>query len=70
MTLSHGSCDGIIAGAPSGHSGFGYDSIFVVPDFGVTMASLPPDVKNRLSHRARALENIKPILQRLSLAAA
>ncbi|MDE2485144.1 MAG: RdgB/HAM1 family non-canonical purine NTP pyrophosphatase [candidate division NC10 bacterium] len=70
LTLAYGSCDGVIAEAPSGDSGFGYDPIFVVPDFGVTMALLPPDVKNRISHRARALENIKPLLQRLSLAAA
>ena len=70
MTLSHGSCDGMIAEAPSGHSGFGYDSIFVVPDLGVTMASIPPDVKNRISHRARALESIKPILRRVLCAAA
>ncbi|MDE2060690.1 MAG: RdgB/HAM1 family non-canonical purine NTP pyrophosphatase [candidate division NC10 bacterium] len=70
LTLSHGSCDGIIAESLSGNSGFGYDPIFIVPDLGVTMASLPPEVKNRISHRARALENMKPYLQRLSLAAA
>lgn len=69
LPLFHGSCHGIIAEAPSGHGGFGYDPIFIVPDHGVTMASLPPDVKNRISHRARALEKAKPLLQRLSLAA-
>lgn len=66
LSLSHGSCDGIIAEAPSGNGGFGYDPIFIVPDLGTTMASLPPDVKNRISHRARALLEIKPLLQRLS----
>lgn len=70
LTLFHGSCHGIIAEAPSGNGGFGYDPIFIVPDHGVTMASLPPNVKNRISHRARALEQAKPLLQRLSLAAA
>ncbi len=70
LSLAHGSCDGMIAEVPSGDSGFGYDPIFIVPKFAATMASLPPDVKNRVSHRARALENIKPLLQRLSLAAA
>lgn len=70
LTLFHGSCQGIIAEVPSGNSGFGYDPIFIVPDLGVTMASLPPGVKNRISHRARALEKTKPLLQRLSLAAA
>ncbi|MBZ0168940.1 HAM1 protein [Candidatus Methylomirabilis lanthanidiphila] len=69
LTLSHGSCDGIISEVPSGHSGFGYDSIFTVPGFDATMASLPTDVKNRISHRARALENVKPLLRRLALVA-
>lgn len=70
LNLAHGSCGGMIAEVPSGDSGFGYDPIFIVPGLGATMASLPPDVKNRVSHRARALENMKPLLQRLSLAAA
>lgn len=70
LALSHGSCEGVITESPCGAGGFGYDPIFVVPDLGVTMASLPPMVKNRVSHRARALEKIKPLLQRLSLAAA
>lgn len=70
LSLSHGSCHGTIAEVPCGNGGFGYDPIFIVPDLGVTMASLPPDVKNRISHRARAIEKIKPLLQRLSLAAA
>jgi XTP/dITP diphosphohydrolase len=70
VMLSHGSCDGIIAESLGGNSGFGYDPIFIVPDRGATMASLPSEVKNRISHRARALENMKPYLQRLSLAAA
>lgn len=70
LTLFHGSCHGMIAEVPGGNSGFGYDPIFIVPDLGVTMASLPQGVKNRISHRARALEKTKPLLQRLSLAAA
>ena len=69
LNLSYGSCQGIIAEAPCGDGGFGYDPIFIVQDLGVTMASLPPDVKNRISHRARAIESTKPLLQRLSLAA-
>lgn len=70
LALSHGSCDGIIAEVPSGESGFGFDPIFIVPELGATMASLPPEVKNRISHRTRALLDIKPLLQRLSLVAA
>ncbi|MDD5558781.1 RdgB/HAM1 family non-canonical purine NTP pyrophosphatase [Candidatus Methylomirabilis sp.] len=64
LTLFHGSCQGIIAEAPNGDGGFGYDPIFIVPEYGVTMASLPPDAKNRISHRARALEKAKPLLRR------
>ena len=69
LSFFQGSCHGIIAEVPSGNGGFGYDPIFIVPDLGVTMASLPPDVKNRISHRARAIESTKSLLQRLSLAA-
>ncbi|CBE68890.1 MAG: RdgB/HAM1 family non-canonical purine NTP pyrophosphatase [Candidatus Methylomirabilis oxygeniifera] len=68
LALSYGSCDGMIAEAPSGNGGFGYDPIFIVPDLGASMASLQPDVKNRISHRARALLDIKPLLQRLASA--
>jgi XTP/dITP diphosphohydrolase len=50
-----GTCEGRIAERPSGHEGFGYDPIFFVPTFGRTMGELPPDLKNRISHRARAL---------------
>ncbi len=67
--LAHGSCDGIIAKAPCGDNGFGYDPIFIVPEHGVTMACLPPDVKNRISHRARALEKAKGFLRGLKLSA-
>src|SRR5574341_2098871 len=68
LTLAHGSCDGMIAEVPSGDGGFGYDPIFIVPELAATMASLPPEVKNRVSHRARALQNIRPLLERLALA--
>jgi len=57
-------CEGIIAPAPVGTGGFGYDPIFFLPELGVTMAQLPPDAKNRLSHRGRAVALIKPLLRR------
>ena len=69
LFLTHGTCEGIIAHAPVGGEGFGYDPIFVVPEQGVTMASLPRDLKNRISHRARALEKMKPFLRSLSFTA-
>lgn len=57
-----GTCEGIIALEPSGDSGFGYDPVFFMPEHGCTMAQLAPEVKNRISHRARALLAVRPLL--------
>lgn len=62
-----GSVEGYIAWQPRGEHGFGYDPIFYVPEFGRTMAQLEPAVKNRISHRARALQAALPLLRRLVL---
>ncbi|MDR7404212.1 MAG: RdgB/HAM1 family non-canonical purine NTP pyrophosphatase [Armatimonadota bacterium] len=61
-----GVCEGEIAPAPRGSHGFGYDPIFLVPEFGKTMAQLPPAVKNRISHRARAIAAARPFLRMLA----
>lgn len=58
---AHGWCDGSIAGAPVGGHGFGYDPLFVLPD-GRRMAELPPEQKNRVSHRASAYRRLLPVL--------
>lgn len=62
---THGVCEGRIAAAPRGDHGFGYDPIFLVEDFGyaLTMAELPAEVKNRISHRARASRAARDMLQ-------
>ena len=57
-----GECQGKIALAPKGSHGFGYDPVFSLPQLGMTMAALEPEVKNRISHRAKALEKLKLIL--------
>ncbi len=57
-----GKCRGQITFAPRGEQGFGYDPIFFLPELGKTMAELDPEVKNRISHRARALEKLKELL--------
>ena len=57
-----GVCEGAIAQSPRGRGGFGYDPIFVVAGDGRTMAELPPDLKNQISHRARALRAAEPSL--------
>ncbi|MGQ9717680.1 MAG: RdgB/HAM1 family non-canonical purine NTP pyrophosphatase [Anaerolineae bacterium] len=65
LYTTEGTCEGVIATAPAGTGGFGYDPVFYLPEFGCTMAQLPLEVKNRISHRARAVEAALPILQRL-----
>jgi XTP/dITP diphosphohydrolase len=59
---ARGECPGRIALAPAGAQGFGYDPVFWVEEYGATMAQLGPEVKNRISHRARALAALKEIL--------
>lgn len=61
-----GTCEGRIATAPRGSGGFGYDPVFMVPAYGKTMAQLPPVVKNRISHRARAFAAARPYLRALA----
>ena len=58
-----GSCNGRIARAPRGSNGFGYDPLFLVDGRGgTTMAELSADEKNRISHRGRAVEALRPAL--------
>jgi XTP/dITP diphosphohydrolase len=57
-----GICEGVIAFGPAGQNGFGYDPIFYLPDRGVTMAQLPAEVKNEISHRGRAAQQAKALL--------
>ena len=49
-----GEVSGVIASEPRGEGGFGYDPVFWLPEYGCTMAELPAETKNRISHRARA----------------
>ena len=52
---ARGELHGMLARAPKGQNGFGYDPIFFYPPMGMTTAELAPDVKNQISHRANAL---------------
>ncbi|MBI3077130.1 MAG: RdgB/HAM1 family non-canonical purine NTP pyrophosphatase [Deltaproteobacteria bacterium] len=54
-----GRCPVVVAEAPRGQAGFGYDPLGIVPEYGMTFAELPPEVKNKVSHRARAVEALK-----------
>ena len=59
-----GVLEGHIALHPAGEGGFGYDPVFHINEQGRTLAQLPGPVKNRISHRGRAVAAIKPLLQR------
>jgi XTP/dITP diphosphohydrolase len=61
-----GECEGTIAFEPKGNEGFGYDPVFYFPEFEKTMAELPMDVKNRISHRGKAVAKAKAILLKLA----
>jgi XTP/dITP diphosphohydrolase len=57
--VAEGRCEGTIARQPRGGGGFGYDPLFVVGGSGRTMAELGEEEKNRVSHRARAVEAMR-----------
>ncbi|MBX6313010.1 MAG: RdgB/HAM1 family non-canonical purine NTP pyrophosphatase [Isosphaeraceae bacterium] len=59
------SCRGRITHEPRGTGGFGYDPLFLIPEYHKTFAELGPLVKHQLSHRARAFARLRPILERL-----
>ncbi len=62
--LFEGQCQGVITDKPKGKKGFGYDPVFYMPELGRTMAELPFDEKNRISHRGRAAMKLVDELKR------
>ncbi|HOC20443.1 MAG TPA: RdgB/HAM1 family non-canonical purine NTP pyrophosphatase [Anaerolineae bacterium] len=62
---TEGVCEGVIQTAPSGEGGFGYDPVFFLPEQGCTMAELSFEAKNRISHRARAAQAMRRVLEQL-----
>ena len=60
-----GNCPGEINSEERGEHGFGYDPIFFLPEYGKTMAELPEEVKNRISHRGLATLAALPTLQKI-----
>jgi XTP/dITP diphosphohydrolase len=58
-----GECRGVISDREKGRRGFGYDPLFLIPDLGKTLAEIPLEVKNRVSHRGKALADLKEVLK-------
>ena len=61
--IVEGIIEGVIADMPRGKKGFGYDPIFFVPELGKTLAELAPEQKNRISHRGRAAQAARILLE-------
>ena len=59
-----GMLEGVILEAPRGEGGFGYDPLFLVPGYGQTFSELPFEIKNAISHRGRAMQQLKEALQK------
>jgi non-canonical purine NTP pyrophosphatase (RdgB/HAM1 family) len=62
LVEAEGACYGVIAEAPAGENGFGYDPLFWLPKLGLTFAQLTAEQKNNMSHRAGAMALILPKL--------
>jgi XTP/dITP diphosphohydrolase len=60
---AEGMCTGVITESPRGTGGFGYDPLFLPDGTAQTFGEMPEDLKNRVSHRAKALEALNPILR-------
>lgn len=60
---AEGICPGMIAYAPQGDGGFGYDPVFFLPGLKKTFAELTPEEKNAISHRGNALKKFKTELE-------
>lgn len=62
IRVAQGTLEGVIAEEASGTLGFGYDPVFLIPELGKTLAQLPADQKNTISHRAKAFAKVREML--------
>lgn len=58
VLTASGECEGEILTSPEGNNGFGYDPVFYISEYGKTFAELDIEIKNKISHRAKALANL------------
>ncbi len=63
QATAEGRCHGVIVRELRGSGGFGYDPLFLIPEYHRTFGELSPRVKHALSHRARALAQLRPALR-------
>jgi XTP/dITP diphosphohydrolase len=61
--IAEGTCKGRIGFKEVGKKGFGYDPLFILPQYGKTMAQLSIEEKNRISHRGKALRKLRRIIE-------
>ena len=64
VELCRGECRGFITFEPRGEQGFGYDPVFYLPELDKTMAELPLEIKNQVSHRGQAARKVYQVLER------
>ncbi len=64
---TRGTCEGKIALSEKGNNGFGYDSLFIKHEYNKTFAELEESIKNRISHRRKALDKLLPTLESLNV---
>lgn len=62
VEFSEGICRGVIIFEPRGTHGFGYDPLFLVPEYGLTFAELTSEAKNTISHRSLAMQGMLKVL--------
>jgi XTP/dITP diphosphohydrolase len=65
LAVVEGRCHGVILREPRGTGGFGYDPLFLIPEYHRTFGELSARVKHALSHRGRALAHLRPVLRAL-----
>lgn len=61
--IAQGVCHGVVLDAPRGEYGFGYDPVIFIPEYHCSMAELPMEVKNQISHRSKALKELLRLMK-------
>ncbi len=65
IKVAEGKCSGLIGFKPQGRFGFGYDPLFIIPEYNRTFGQLAPQIKNKLSHRSQALKKVRKLLEKM-----